>query len=338
MSAGKMTRVKRRLLRQAVADNLQTISGLPPRNLRPARVRLRLWMRRLPMALIVLFSLVGSTYLVSNPAPVRDTITPANIVVQVPPRPKPAGPATIDSLQRIESAAFPLSVRRVIIDAGHGGSDPGATAPMLLTEKDVTLDIAARLESLLEKNGFDAVSTRQADRMVPLRERARIANASSGDIFISIHVNALLKHTSSHGIETYYLGPTSDPALTKLAAHENRASGYSMSDLRRLLDGVYADVRRDESRRLATSVQQRLWEGLRRIDPGMENWGVKRAPFIVLVATEMPAILAEIGCMSNTHDVARLSRPDYRQQIADALFEGIRAYASAHDTLDKKGT
>lgn len=337
MKTGKMTRVKRRLLQQAVADNLETINGLPPRNLRPGRALLRLWLRRAPVVAVLLFTLAGSTYLASTPAPAHDTIAPATIVVQTPPRPRP-GPGTIDSLQRTDPAAFPLAVRRVVIDAGHGGNDPGATAPMLLTEKDVTLDIAARLETLLEKNGFEVVATRQHDRMIPLRERARIANESSGDIFISIHINALLKHTASHGIETYYLGPTNDPSLTRLAAHENRASGYSLSDLRKLLDGVYADARRDESRQLATVVQQQLYEGLRAIDPGMENWGVKRAPFIVLVATEMPAILAEIGCMSNERDVVQLSRPEYRQHVAESLFNGIRAYASANDALEKKGT
>jgi N-acetylmuramoyl-L-alanine amidase len=128
-------------------------------------------------------------------------------------------------------------------------------------------------------------------------------------------------------VETYYLGPTKDPLLTQLAAEENGASGYSIADLRKLLDRVYADVRRDESHRLAASLQEQLFTNLRTIDPGLENWGVKRAPFIVLVATEMPAVLAEVGCLSNDREAAMLKRPEYRQQIAQALFRGIHEYA-----------
>lgn len=206
-----------------------------------------------------------------------------------------------------------------------------------MTEKAVTLDIASRLRDLLAKNGFDVVVTRGDDRLIALRDRARIANASNGDIFVSIHVNSLATHQAEHGIETYYLGPTNDPTLTRLAADENRGSGYSVADLRKLLDSVYADVRSDESRRLAAALQQQLWGGLRSIDPGLENWGIKRAPFVVLVATGMPAVLAEVGCLSNDREAAMLGRAEYRQQIAQALFHGIHAYASAGEA-PKKGS
>ncbi len=333
MSAGKITRVKRRLLRQAVADNLETIRGLPPRHVRPANRLFRLWLRRAP-ALVVVLTLAGSTYVASNPSTVRDTIAPARIVVRIP-RANAAGTGTIDSLQRVDPAALPLAVQRVVIDAGHGGSDPGAVTAGRLTEKDVTLDIASRLRILLQDHGFEVIFTRERDQVIPLRERARIANHSGSDIFLSIHVNAIVKHTASRGVETYFLGPASDPVVTRIAAQENRASGYSIADTRRLLDGIYADARRDESRRLAAAVQQRLYSGLKRSDAGLEDWGVKRAPFLVLVATEMPAVLAEVGCMSNSAEAALLSRPEYRQEIADALFEGIQAYAAANETRQR---
>src|SRR5207249_7203660 len=119
---------------------------------------------------------------------------------------------------------------------------------------------------------------------------------------------------------------------------ENGTSGYSIADLRKLLDRVYADVRRDESHRLASSVQDQLFADLRSADPGLENWGVKRAPFIVLVATDMPAVLAEVGCLSNESEAAMLRRTDYRQQIAQALFDGIHEYAGGTRTQQKKGT
>jgi N-acetylmuramoyl-L-alanine amidase len=240
-----------------------------------------------------------------------------------------------DTIEPISAAAFPLSVRRVVIDAGHGGTDPGATTVASVAEKQITLDVAARLSGLLKNGGFEVVTTRTDDRLVPLRDRARLANSSDGDIFISIHVNALASGLASHGVETYYLGATNDPKLTKLAAQENGTSGYSLADVRRMLDRIYADARRDESKRLAVSLQQQLYDDLRRDDAALENWGVKRAPFLVLVATEMPAVLAEVGCLTDQRDAAMLSRPDYRQKIAEALFRGIRDYAGSSE---KKGT
>src|SRR6266550_390422 len=316
-------RVKRRLLRQAVADNLDTIQGLPPRSVRPAYRAFRIWLKRAPLFLLFL-GLAGSTYLASNPTAAHDTFTPAKIVITRGRRPTAAA-SVIDSTG-MSVTALPLSVHRIVIDAGHGGNDPGTNSPALLSEKDVTLDVAKRLSALLEKSGFEVVRTRTDDRSIPLRERAKLANDSDSDIFVSIHVNSIEQHQSEHGVETYYLGPTKDPSLTRLAADENRMSGYSVADLRKLLDGIYADARRDESQRLAAAVQGQLFTKLKANDRGLENWGVKRAPFIVLVATEMPAILAEVGCMSNANEVAMLRRPEYRQQIADAIFEGIHAY------------
>jgi N-acetylmuramoyl-L-alanine amidase len=327
MRAGKVDRVKRRLLRQAVADNLDTIHGVPPRGVRRGHRLLRLWLKRAPLVLVPL-TLAGSTWLASNPAAVHDTLSPARIVIESPRRPLPVGVATLDAsaLQRMDPAALSLGVRRIVIDAGHGGTDPGAMSVAQVTEKEITLDVARRLEKLLADRGFEVVVTRADDRLIPLRERARVANASGSDIFVSIHVNSIANR-SFHGVETYYLGPTNDPKLTKLAAAENAASGYSLTDMRKLLDGVYADARRDESRRLATIVQQQLYGTLRGVDTGLQDWGIKRAPFVVLVATEMPAVLAEIGCISNDNEAAMLHRGDYRQQVASALFAGINEYA-----------
>lgn len=335
---GKIHRIKRQVLREAVAENVDTIRGLPPRGVRPLRRALRVWLHRAPLLLIPL-ALVGSTYL-TNSAPPPAKVSSAAAMPLLPSIPKSGGTAAAlhnDPLVAMSTSVFPLSVRRVVIDAGHGGNDPGASADSKLTEKAVTLDIATRLRDILRRNGFDVVVTRGDDRLIALRDRATIANSSNGDIFVSIHVNSLASGRESHGIETYYLGPTNDPKLTRLAADENRTSGYSVADLRKLLDGVYADVRRDESHRLAAAVQQQLFTGLRNVDPGVQNWGVKRAPFIVLVATGMPAVLAEVGCLSNEKEAAMLGRAEYRQQIAQALFHGIHAYASAGDA-PKKGT
>jgi len=325
MKAARKDRVKRQLLRDAVTDNLDTIRGLPPQRVWPQK-KPEQWLWRAGLLLVPL-TLLGSSYFMSERADVEPAFQPAPAPAEsrryMAPNPAP----TIDSTEPVKAAAFPLAVRRIVLDAGHGGSDPGASSASQLTEKQITLDIAQRLRVLLQSGGFQVVVTRPDDRLVPLRERARLANSSDGDIFVSIHVNSIRDHRVSHGVETYYLGPTKDPLLTQLAAEENGTSGYSIADLRALLDRVYADVRRDESRRLASALQEQLFTNLRANDPGLENWGVKRAPFIVLVATDMPAVLTEVGCLSNDREAAMLNRPEYRQEIAQALFRGIGAYA-----------
>jgi N-acetylmuramoyl-L-alanine amidase len=334
MTAAQIQRVKRRVLREAVAENLEVMRGAPPRAVRPAYRIARIWLRRAPYLLVPLA--LGGAYLSRSSG--GQAILPVQSAAIIETKGQAGLPVLHEppSLERVTSAAFPLAVRRIVLDAGHGGSDPGATAASV-AEKTITLDINKRLRALLEREGFEVISTRTDDRVIALKERARLANDSNSDIFVSIHVNTIVKHTASRGIETYYLGPTSDPSLTQLAAEENRVSGYSLGDMRKLLDGVYADARRDESRELASVVQQELYSKLRASDPGLENWGVKRAPFIVLVATDMPAVLAEVGCLSNQQEAAMLARAEYRQKIADALMAGIRAYASANDGPEKKG-
>jgi N-acetylmuramoyl-L-alanine amidase len=340
MRAGNIDRVKRRVLREAVAENLDVMRGMPPRALRPGTRWTRLWLRRVPLLLVAVM-VAGSSYQMANSG--GQAIPPVLSMSAAVMKSRQAGlpvlhqaPETTESIERMTASVFPLAVKRVVLDAGHGGTDPGATAADVF-EKEITLDIGRRLRALLERNGFDVVVTRDADRTIALRDRARLANDSKSDIFVSIHVNALERHIESRGIETYYLGTTDDPSLKALAARENRVSGYSVSDMRRLLEGVYADARRDESQQLATAVQKKLYETLRESDAGLENWGVKRAPFLVLVATDMPAVLAEVGCISNEKESAMLRTPEYRQKIADALFDGIRAYAGA-SAPQKKGS
>src|SRR3954471_21344279 len=167
MRAGHSDRVKRRTLRQAVAENVETIRGLPPRGVRP-NVRLgRLWLRRVSL-IVVPLTLAGSTFLLSKPV-----VEPMFVVQRAVPR-KPGAPIAQQQLlayEKVDPAALPLSVRRVVIDAGHGGTDPGATLPDL-SEKAVTLDIATRLRKLLQQSGFEVITTRADDHLIPLRERA----------------------------------------------------------------------------------------------------------------------------------------------------------------------
>jgi N-acetylmuramoyl-L-alanine amidase len=177
------------------------------------------------------------------------------------------------------------------------------------------------------QDAFTVVMTREGDRDVSLERRGALANQAGADIFVSIHLNWI--ENRARGVETYYLGPTDDPYLTRLAASENRDSGYSMADMRHLLDRIYAGVRQEKSHKLAETVQGALFESLNKVSPEVENRGVKAAPFIVLLTTEMPAILAEVSSLSNDKEAQLLTKPLYRQYIAEALAQGIRAYARA---------
>jgi N-acetylmuramoyl-L-alanine amidase len=247
------------------------------------------------------------------------------------PEPMFAAPVPIDL------AVLPLRVKKIALDPGHGGKDVGASLPTGLTEKELTLDIGLRLRRLLAQAAFAVVMTRDKDETIPLAQRAALANAHGADLFVSIHVN-WIERSQARGMETYYLGPTEDPLLLQLAAQENRDSGYSLADFRRLLDGIYLSVRRDESRRLAETVQRTLVTSIHPKHVALVNRGVKTAPFAVLVGTEMPAILAEVACLSNAAEAQLLATPQYRQDIAQALFQGIRAYARSLNRSPKKGS
>jgi N-acetylmuramoyl-L-alanine amidase len=339
-SKANVDRLKRRLLHDLVQQNVELIQGRMRRPSRPRRVPyLRL---AGALALVALStSLIGSTRLLSTlaaapPPPLRALGAPQVRQALAPSSPTGEG-GSLSQLARspslaaaaaIDPAVLPLAVRKIALDAGHGGDSLGTRTPLGLLEKDITLDITRRLRALLEAgHGFEVVMTRQDDSAVSLAERAAIANRSGADVFVSVHVNWIEDRTS-RGVETYFLGPTNDPFLNRLAALENRDSGYSMADMRQLLDGIYAGVRQDKSRQLAEVVQGALFLSLGRVNPGIEDRGVKSAPFIVLLSTQMPAILAEVSCASNAEEARLLARPLYRQYIAEALAGGLRAYAS----------
>jgi len=230
--------------------------------------------------------------------------------------------------QPIDPAVLPLALRTVILDPGHGGENEGTKAPSGLVEKELTLDIARRLGDLLTAVGYQVVMTRHQDVSLSLRDRAELANTRRGDIFVSIHVN-WLENRELRGLETFYLGPTDDPYLEALAARENQQSGYSLADLRDILQQVYAGVRQEESRRLAEAVQQSLFDSLNQVNESVRDRGVKSAPFGVLTRTEMPAILAEVSSVSNKVEARLLMTPIYRQYLAEALFHGIESYSQS---------
>jgi len=320
-------RIKRQLLRDLVQQNVDLIHGRATRR----RHRGDVWRFAARVAALAFLSLAlfGSSRLISTlGGPRAAAAGPASAAVVRPVAATArqlAGPP-LGLPDPVDAAVFPLAVHKIAIDAGHGGESTGTHTPEGLMEKDLTLDIAQRLERLLQKQSFQVVMTREGDRDVSLDQRGALANRLGADIFVSIHVN-WIENRRSRGVETYYLGPTDDPYLTRLAASENRESGYSMADMRRLLDRIYAGVRQDKSRRLAETVQGALFQSLGKLSPEVEDRGVKAAPFIVLLTTEMPAILAEVSSLSNGDEARLLTKPLYRQYIAEALAAGIRTYA-----------
>jgi N-acetylmuramoyl-L-alanine amidase len=248
------------------------------------------------------------------------------------------GPENPHAVPRpLNRSMFPLSVRKIVIDAGHGGSQHGAISDSGVSEKEITLDIALRLSRLMAQASFEVMLTRQTDQTVPLEKRVAFANNNNADLFVSIHVN-WMEPRRIRPLETYFVGPTDDPAVIKLVSMENQESGYSLSDYRQLLEKVYIHTRRDESRRLAETIHTELYGALREINPTIVNRGVKTAPFIVLVGTQMPAILVEVSCLSNEDEVRLLTNGDYREKIALALLRGIRGYANNLNGSRQKGS
>jgi len=333
----KLQRLKRRVIRQAVQENLDTIDG--NRRRRQGRFRYALLVSaRVAFFVTLPAALFASTFVLSNAAqdwrraPLTET-SPATLRArsQVAPDPLEIVPPDHAQLEYaipkpIDPAVLPLSLRTVVLDPGHGGENEGTKAPRGLVEKDVTLDIAQRLGDLLLSSGYQVVLTREEDLSLSLRDRADLANTRRGDIFVSIHVN-WLENRELRGLETFYLGPTDDPYLEALAARENQQSGYSLADLRDILQQVYAGVRQEESRRLAAAVQRSLFAALHQVNGSVRDRGVKSAPFGVLTRTDMPAILAEVSSVSNEVEARLLMTPIYRQYLAEALFQGIESYS-----------
>lgn len=319
------------MLRAAVQDNADIIAGRLPVTLRPGRRvlavwGLRVWLLPVPFSIIIALTLVAyrsaaAVHQVPMPPAAPESLLPEPVLAGVP-----SAPPDLSLLTRpLRASALGLGVRRVILDPGHGGEHFGTESASGLLEKDVTLDLANRARRLLVSLGYEVQLTRTADVSMSLKERATAANEGRGDIFVSIHLNSFAP-SSVRGIETYYLGPSDHPAHDAIAEAENQHSGYSLADMRTLLDGIYVHARRDESRRLARAVQDAMVQRLTRDDPGISDRGVKSAPFVVLVATDMPAILAEVSCLSNPEEARRLETDAYRQTIAEALVTGIKAF------------
>jgi N-acetylmuramoyl-L-alanine amidase len=218
-----------------------------------------------------------------------------------------------------------LGISRVVIDPGHGGRDPGARSGNL-SEAEIVLDIALRLEKLLLKEpGFEVVLTRRTDVFIPLEERTAIANREAADLFLSIHANAS-RNREARGVETYVLNFASSAEAAAVAARENASSNRTMSSLPDIVRAIALTNKRDESKDFASFMQTSLTTMLRPVNRELRDLGVKQAPFVVLIGAEMPSVLVEVSFLSNRNEGRLLASPAYRQRIAEALLDGLRKY------------
>lgn len=223
-----------------------------------------------------------------------------------------------------------LGVRKIVIDPGHGGKDPGAMA-FGLKEKDIVLKIAKKVETvLISKYKYQVALTRAKDTYLPLEERTAIANTQGGDLFISVHVNAHPDKTIG-GIETYFLNLATNADAMRVAALENATSTHSISELQNILSDLMKNSKIAESSRLAQFVHSNLVGGTKKAYK-TKDLGVKQAPFYVLIGAEMPAILAEISFITNPEEAKLLQDEVYLQRMAEQIAAGIAAYVDHHHT------
>lgn len=225
-----------------------------------------------------------------------------------------------------------LKVRRVVVDAGHGGHDTGAIGAKGTREKDVALAIAMKLAAKLEAMGLEVVMTRDDDTFVKLEDRTKIANQQKGDLFISVHCNAAPSR-SLRGIETYTLNTSSNRYSIRLSARENATTERGVGDLQYILADLATKANTGESTRLAERVQKSLIHDLGETWKNVHDLGNKEALFFVLLGAKMPAILVETSFISNPEEEERLSDDDYQQSIADSIAGSVSGFLEERNKL-----
>jgi len=255
----------------------------------------------------------------------REEISASKEVIETAkPEPEPA--------EKAKPAKFkPGRIRRIVIDPGHGGHDPGAVSPSGTREKDIVLQIGLNLaQKIRQELGIDAVMTRSTDVFIELQERTAIANKVGADLFVSIHANASLNRVAN-GIETYYLNLAKTEKAAQLAAKENGTSLEKVSMLQAVLFDLMANYKLNDSAHLADEVQKALHKKAQTAYPAVKNLGVKQGPFYVLVGATMPSILVETAFLSNEKDEQKLKDPQYQDLTADGILAGIKGYIRKAD-------
>lgn len=227
-------------------------------------------------------------------------------------------------------------LRRIVVDPGHGGKDPGAIGPNGVMEKDVTLALARLLKTHLEKElGVEVILTRDRDIYLTLAERTAIANRVDADLFISLHANANNNRTA-FGTETYFLNLSRSEQAAAVAARENGTTLKEVGDLEAILFDLMANAKINESSRLATEIQKALVSDLGRNYADVRDLGVRQGPFHVLLGATMPSVLVEVAFISNPREEARLTNRNFQEHSARAITRAVRNYGIALNLLAQR--
>jgi N-acetylmuramoyl-L-alanine amidase len=333
LSKNSESKVRREILKGVYEENLKIIGKRQGRTVTRRRHfflnKILLVLLLVSVALLVQGNSLTGPFLPEGQL-TASPIAPRGLADQV--RPSDYRPLMGNSAEPV-SRIFGLGVKTIMIDPGHGGNDPGTMGKMGTREKDIALDIAKRLRDLLRKDGrFNVLMTRDQDTTVPLRKRVQMAIGAKADLFISIHLN-YLPSKPINIIETYYFGPSSDAKTLKLAEQENAGSQFGLSDFKSIIEKIGDTVKLQESRTLAASIQESLFRNSEKESDGAYDFGVKRAPFVVLIGADVPAVLAEVSCLSNKDEEARLNTDSHKENIARSLETGILDYLNKGEAI-----
>ncbi|MBI2365498.1 MAG: N-acetylmuramoyl-L-alanine amidase [Deltaproteobacteria bacterium] len=250
------------------------------------------------------------------------------------------GQETADRLAAVEKNKTPtppvkgfkpaaLGIRKIVLDPGHGGKDPGAIGVGGIAEKDIVLSVARKLAKKLAKEmRIEVVLTRKNDSFVRLEDRTAIANAEDADLFLSLHMNASTSGNAK-GLETYYLDNTNDEASLRLAARENGTSRKNVSDLQFILSDMTQNMKLEDSISLAHRLHGSLVDSMSKKLGEVKDLGVKKALFYVLVGARMPSVLVEMFFITNKIEGRAMSRESYQNAIVEALYDGIQKYGES---------
>jgi N-acetylmuramoyl-L-alanine amidase len=221
-----------------------------------------------------------------------------------------------------------LGVKTIVLDPGHGGTDPGCLGRSGLKEKDVALDIALGLKKALVEKGFEVTMTRESDVFIPLEDRTVVANQRRADLFLSIHINAT-PNRKREGVETFYLNFSPDPEVNATAARENATSTRNISQMKDIIQKIVQNSKVLESRDLAERLHANLLRTLSDKGRPMKSLRVKGGPFWVLIGGEMPSVLVEVSHLSNAREESLLKTAAWKTRIVRGLTDGIMNYVQS---------
>jgi len=218
-------------------------------------------------------------------------------------------------------------INLIVVDAGHGGKDPGAIGYSDTHEKDITLAVALKLAAALRKElKCKVLLTRSDDSFLPLHARTDYANKVGADLFISLHANAS-PNRKAYGLETYYLNLSKNNQAAEVAARENGTTLEEVGNLEAILFDLMANAKINESSRLAAVIQQALVQQLSPKFSYIKDLGVRQGPFYVLLGATMPSVLVETAFISNSREEKRLLSNNYQDRVAEAIVLGVKDYA-----------